>query len=183
MAKADSGKTRQKAVSRSPEDLRHLLTAGSLVAAVLGTLILGAILRIDRDDGDNMPAAAPSTGGAGMALPTEIEPAVEPVGEVELARRANDDSRRLSTTANEWTLQFMVTCEQQTAQRILQGTGGDTRLHLLPVLVEDKDQPCFRICWGRYDSRERAVRNNAVPEVLLALNDHPIPREIRGMMP
>ncbi len=163
------------------KDLRHLLTAGSLVAAVLGTLILGAILRIDRDDEDGVAVdAVPLTAGT-EAPPRDVGPTAQPVGEGDLRRRAMDDSRRLSTTADEWTLQFMVTCREQTAQRILQQTGGDRRLHLLPVIVEDQD--CFRICWGRYDSRDRAVGNTAIPQVLLTLNASPIPREIRGMMP
>ena len=185
MAKLQSGGDRKKTETERVSDLKHLLIAGSVVGGILLTLVIAAVLRVDPEAAatavvrpsasDAVPAK--SDAPAGEAAPDEREA----LGGDELARRALDDQRRLATTADEWTLQFMVTCKEETAERILDGTRGDRKLYLLPVLVEDR--PCFRVCWDRYPSRERATSGSGVPDTLIALNDNPVPRQIRGLVP
>ena len=101
-------------------------------------------------------------------------------GDDGLARRAVMDPRRLADSAGGWTLQFMFTCLPETAEQVVHGVGSDSRLHLLPMLQDD--QPCFRICWGSYTTRDQALAAADIPAVLLQLTQEPLARQIDDLL-
>jgi hypothetical protein len=147
MAKTQGGTSRKKTENERVSDLKHLLIAGSVVGGILLTLVIAAVLRVDPEEAAILPAP-PSTPEPALAsaapLPGPGQDQADPVavdGD-QLALRALDDQRRLATTADEWTLQFMVTCKEETAREILGRTRGDRRLFLLPILLEDSSRSC-----------------------------------------
>jgi septal ring-binding cell division protein DamX len=184
---------------RTVRDGRSLLPASLLLLAVFGTLVLGAVLRIAPEPPDAAPPLDPPPADAARIppdfeelpadfeeLPAEFEEraAIEPAPAADLARlalRARDDARRLSAPGEAWTLQFMVTRRAETAERLLRELGHDPELHLLPVRLDD--EPCFRICWGSFASRESAATASTIPPALIALNREPIPRPIADLIP
>jgi len=202
MAKArSSSSAKSKAWAATLEDLKHLVLVGGIVGAVLATLILGAVLRVDAREEDRVELSAADVAEPGWGTPTAEPPAgslpqdsPEPTAPAQLteqpaetprptvespspdavARRAMDDSRRLASAGGSWTLQFMVTCKAESARGILSSLAGDERLYLLPLMHDG--QPCFRICWDSFDDRDAAVSVRGLPAALLELNADPIPR-------
>lgn len=136
------------------------------------------------------PAPAPRVlepaddGAAALAEPAAEEvdaaDAPEPGGAVPLADRVRADVRRLAAHPDAWTLQFLVTREEARAEEIVARLADGDALHVLPVRVQGED--CFRICWGRFATREAALGATAPPE-LVALNADPIPRAVSGLVP
>jgi len=91
------------------------------------------------------------------------------------------ESARLVDDSSGWTLQFMLTCDDAKAQRVLQELGGDPRLHLLPTVHNDRS--CLRICWNQYSSHDEAVADRDLPAALLALAPKPMPRKLTDLAP
>jgi len=169
------------------QDAKHLLTAGALLGAVLGTLALGAALQ--------QPGVEPSsTPSAQEPAPAEFPPPVprQPLpgdnasppplpAPTEHPAPAESGTERHPTSAEGWTLQFMVACNTESVSEIEQQLGDDPRLYLLPLVHQS--QPCHRICWGQYRSRELALAESSLPAPLLQINREPIPRRIDDLIP
>lgn len=189
----------QEVTRLSLPDARHLLTAGGLVAGVLGTLLLGGILRIDAPAVEAEPpgiiTVAPVAGGSlgrpdpGPAITPPRSPATawEPAARAEppqvdplpLVDRT-DDAQRLANAGADWTLQFMVTCSEDVTDRLLQEVGADDRLYLLPIVIDDR--ACTRICWDAFRSRDRALVAD-FPDALRRINPQPIARTVAEVTP
>jgi hypothetical protein len=193
MAKEKKRPSRQGPTDAGP-DWKHLLLAGSLVGAVLATLILGAVLQVDSDtvtaqrEQDLIARTTPA-----MPTPLQVEPPPReapaqpepatpvPADPLTADRRGRDDLRRAAPAATEWTLKFMVSCLPETAEGVLREIGDDPALYLLPVRLDGR--ACFRICWGRLGSREAALAARGIPAPLAQLNAEPVPRRIADLLP
>jgi hypothetical protein len=156
------------------QDARHLLTAGALLGAVLGTLALGAALQ-------QPPVGRPTAPAAQDSAPAELpsEDLSQPLSADDAPEPA--PLERQPPRAEGWTLQFMVACNAESVGKIEQQLGGDPRLYLLPLVHQG--QPCHRICWGQYRSRELALAESSLPAPLLQINREPIPRRIDDLIP
>ena len=184
------------------QDWRHLLTVGALVTGVLGTLLLGGRLQAEpsgpppRSLAEVIPEQSPSpeppraetaspVAENAAPTPSPAAPTNVPTTRPKTMRPTESRTpppapRRTSDAASaEWTLQFMVTCESATADRMAREFGDDSRLHMLAVRIEDRD--CMRVCWGDFTTPEAAVALGGVPAGLLAVNDSPIPRRISDL--
>ncbi len=139
-----------------------------LVGAVVGVLILGAMLRSGVRDPLPVPERRPPSdeaksltpGPSGRAqdhvpptLPASTTP--DPPQLNELARRAQSDLDRLSSSRQAWTLKLATVCDPANAQRWLDQVGDESKLFFVPILIDDR--ACFRLSWGRFDSRDRAA--------------------------
>ena len=112
-----------------------------------------------RTGGTTATAPASEGSAAGAAdLPTS------PTVSSDLDGRARSDVSRLGSEASGWTLQLLVSCERDNASRLLRLSGESRQLFLLPIALGG--QPCFRLCWGRYATRELALRANGMPSAL-----------------
>lgn len=169
------------------QDAKHLLTAGALLGAVLGTLALGAALQRTGVEADSVslaqesaPVEAP-TAGTGPSIPGADAPPPPLPAPVEAPGPEESRAERHPTSAEGWTLQFMVACNAESVSKLERQLGGDPRLYLLPLVLQG--QPCHRICWGQYRSRELALAESSVPAPLLQINREPIPRRIDDLIP
>jgi len=175
-------------------DWKHFAKFGALIAAVAGTLIVGAVLQTDDVRLDGSPPAGfvefveTPQPAAGDEPAAELDDghALEPAGHLdegepafaevpvldELARRADADSRRMEQ-ASGWTLQFMMACDPANVRPRMQSLGDEADFYILPTFFDDR--PCFRVCWGIYPSREAARAARALPASLLAVTDTPQP--------
>ena len=166
---------------------RAMTTTGSLLVAVVGTLVLGASLRsepvastpIPADDRSGLSDFTVADLPSYVAESGDDERGSEPLSETVVDRAAR--ARRLLSSGYDWTLQFMVTCRRESAESLLQSVAYDARLHLLPYRHED--QACYRVCWGSYSSRDEAVSQKPLPAALLQVNREPIPRRIQDLFP
>jgi septal ring-binding cell division protein DamX len=165
-------------VRGAAEERRRLIAAGSLSAAALGVLVLGAVLRADAPfDESTVPAVARTLPPADTAAaPVEVaSPSVErpsprrespppPRPDPEagsLEQRAASDPGRLLDGRGSYTLQLIVSCDPDNARRHLDLLEASARLFVLPVELDGKD--CYRLCWGRYDTRNAAATAADVP--------------------
>ena len=165
------------------EDWKHLLAAAGMVGAVMGTLILGAVLRNPnqgRPEQGRIVTEAGPLSVRGGTIPVPATGTADPDGD-DIEDRAREDARRLAASGDEWTLQVMVTCVPETPERLLRKLRGDPRLYLLPVLYND--EACLRICWGSFSTREAAAARRGLPAALEAINHEPIPRPVRDVIP
>lgn len=179
-------------------DWKHLVTVAGLFVAVVGTLLLGAVLQVDSQEivpafeeaviieptDATMPDAAVAAPSADATprQPASESPALEPPRHelASLARRAARDLDRLPRTG--WMLQIMLACEAETVQRLLGQSGNDEHVHLLPATHDGRS--CFRICWGPFDSHDAAADAAAgLPRWIRALPDSPHPKSIADLQP
>lgn len=188
---------------------QHLVRVVALAGAVLGTLALGAVLRVDSpapvDSAELSIVEQPQVAWADPGDSTNPDPRPEvpvPIDEprqqlepkelpapraVHSVATSNSlsvrvsESERLIDDSAAWTLQFMLTCDPAKAQRILDELRSDTRLHLLPTV--HNDQSCLRICWNEYSSHDAAIADRDFPPSLLALSQTPIPRKLTELTP
>jgi len=77
-------------------------------------------------------------------------------------------------------VKVFLTGRPESALGVLQRLGDDSRLYLLPMVLDG--EPCYRICWGTYRSREAALSNTDTPAQLLGLNPEPLPRRISDLL-
>ena len=160
--------------------------AGALVTGVLGTLLLGAVLQADPDDGmrrdaSRTPAALPGSTRADDAAqfaPVDNENgAYEPglaipfTGDADLVDRAAADERRLQASGHGYTLQFAVNCESKNVRANLEALRSEQDFYLLTMLYQDR--ACFRLCWGFYDTEQQARSANDVPATLRGMSATP----------
>lgn len=169
----------------SSGDWRHVTLSLALIAAVAGTLLLGAILQ-------NGPERAPSPepASASVAHPEVEPPAGEPVasgpvlpfsGDADLVDRAIADERRLDASGNGYTLQFAVICDPKNVRANLESLEGQPSFYLLTMLF--RDRACFRLCWGLYDTEGQALGDRDFPEALLRITATPKVISIADALP
>jgi len=175
------------------EDWRHLLRVGGLVTAVVGTLILGALLEVGTGEAERaeLPTTArPDLTPMDPAVPEVVDfPASEEIAHPPLAAptpldrltdRAAADYERLAGTSG-WTLQFMVACDPDNIAPLHDRLAGNEAFFLLPKLHDDR--ACFRVLWGRFPDREAAVAASAeVPAVLARVTDRPQPLPVNRVL-
>ncbi len=195
------------------DDWKRFAAAGGLLLLVLVILVLGAMLERDPDDpsrragsstvtiersaGEGVPAvpatepldvpvedAAPAPVERAPAVPAPAAtPAPPPAGpsSSDLVERARADARRIGA-GDGWTLQLLVACDpQNAAKRVAQG-GPAEQLYVLPRMLDGRS--CFRLCWGRYPSREAALAARDLPSGLReSLDEAPQPRRIADVLP
>jgi hypothetical protein len=176
-------------------DWRRTLSASAIFAAVAVTLLLGWALRAGPEDAGTTLELLPSevedpvsevfptepieaTGEpSGSAPPAATPPPATPaapkrVARNDLERRSADDRHRLANSAGGWTLQFFYSCEPDTVRDLVRSLAGDDRLYVLAV------EDCWRVCWGAFPSRERAVSFRGVPAPLARLEGDPFPQTV-----
>ena len=177
---------------RTRDDWPRLLSFGALVVAVLGVLLLGFALRIDRPrDATNErdPAAAPGPRDAMRGteppdpappeLAADVPPPSAPANR--LATRAAMDLERLAATGDGWTAQLAVLCDRTRVTELLDRFGQHAPFYVLPSL--QGDNACFRLCWNRYADREAARRADDLPPALRAIEARPLPKAIAEIVP
>lgn len=138
-----------------------------LIGIVFIILILSAVLQTEPETAATAePAPETDSAMAADAPPVREEavreepgkaPDPQPVSAVE--SRSGDDYRRISRHRTDWTLQFMIACDPDNARRILDRAQRSDRLYILPFDYDGRR--CFRLCWGRYDTRDRAAANRS----------------------
>ena len=162
---------------------KALLTAGGLVLAVMGTLILGATLHSEPTDNGLPPRRdLPSRPLTDLPTPETAPTAAPSISEApEAVQDRASKARRLRSSGYEWTLQFMVTCREDSAQTLLASLDYDARLHLIPYRHDDR--PCYRVCWGSFATRDEALSLGQPPQPLLDVNREPIPRRVQDLFP
>jgi hypothetical protein len=186
----------RKKPARESADWRHLAATAALLVGVFGTLLLGAVLQVDRDDPALGPPADPldrrdepveeAVSPPVVEIPADDEPtdtglAVPFDGDADLVDRAADDERRLQASGSGYTLQFAVNCEIKNVRANLESLRKHQNFYLLTMLLDDR--ACFRLCWGFYDNERQAMADRTVPETLRAMTDRPKVLSIAEALP
>jgi hypothetical protein len=122
-------------------------TIGGPCAVVAAMLFLGGVLRSPTDGAQTLNA--------------EPDRTRQPI---DLVATANEDAERLSLHPGAWTLQFMVACERQSLDPIVEVLDDQPNFFLLHSPDAGKD--CYRVCWGWFPSEAEAERPRGYPEVL-----------------
>jgi len=139
-------------------------TVGGPCAVVIAMILLGIGLR------------AP-TGGA-QTLDSEPERHREPI---DLVSTATDGAQRLEQHRGSWTLQFMVGCERQSLEPIVESLDDQSSFFLLRS--PDTGTDCYRVCWGWYASKAEAERPRHYPEVLSSIDTMGWARPVDEVLP
>lgn len=194
------------------QDWRRFASTAALIATVLGTLLIGAVLQRDGTARSGEPVAprvastadgstsgrpaAELPRGAGESIVATPPPSAsappEPahsdaplagtiVGDAELVDRAIEDERRLAASGSGYTLQYAVLCDAQNARGRLARLADERQFYLLTMLR--KDQACFRLCWGFYDSAEQALAAADAPPALAEISSNPRPLSSAEALP
>jgi len=191
MSKARGGSgTRERGGKAGTGDWRHVLSAGALIAAVAGTLILAAVLRTGteavRPRAGHVAPELPEPGSTGDAVPARpavpspaveaspdrtVRPRQRPPADALLLRTARDRERLASRPAD-WTLQFARFCQREHAERILADLASREDLYLV-----ERDG-CYLVCWGVYGSADLARTAGNVPPALAELPGGPFPKRV-----
>jgi hypothetical protein len=80
-----------------------------------------------------------------------------------------------------FSIQLLVACSDETVGKALAAVP-DPDLYILPVNY--KGRPCYRVCWGLYDSEQRAVSaTRAVPEYFRTSGTAPRVVPTAGLLP
>jgi septal ring-binding cell division protein DamX len=173
-------------------DWKQLLSGGSIVFAVAGTLILAWALQADpADQAGQMviersmpdhqfpePIPIEEVESEVTAAEPEVDPpapeiapaAVEPASPADtLDARAAADLRRMKAAGNGYTLQFASLCSQDSVRLKLQALSGYESFYLIPTGAE-----CHRLCWGLYPTREAALAARGIPAALTDIAGDPL---------
>jgi hypothetical protein len=183
---------------QNKSDWKQLLSAGSVVVAVVGTLIIAWALQSDSEEpaaqmvieasmpDHQFPAPMPEEeiepaeaekfpAESAPAPPPDSgpEPAPEPAVTLsgDLSERARLDRQRMRAAGEGWTLQFATLCSRESTERKLAALSGYERFYLLPARVNDR--ACHRLCWGLYPSREAALAARGLPRPLTEIGGRP----------
>ncbi|MCP3980379.1 MAG: hypothetical protein GY716_13840 [bacterium] len=208
-----SSKSRSKTRGSEPPpgtwraEWRHFWVVGVPLVAVLGTLTLGAALEVDSDAAgvsvltpptepvvegtlslDERPPAvafrdmapAPAREEVVEPSPSPTEVRAEPRPET-LVGRARYDAGRLAAAGPGWTLQYLLACDADNVRQVMSRIGEHEQLYLLPGLHAGRS--CFRVCWGHFASRDRALAARSIPAPLAALSERPLPRPTEAVLP
>ena len=165
---------------RHAEDWPHLVSFGTLLVAVVGVLLLGALLRTEVPGVATGERKAPRTSsGVLVAGPLETpqhRPAADGATLDRLARRAEADAGRLGRASAEWTAQLGLFCDPARVRELFEQFGDQVSFHILPSLY--RDEACFRICWGQYGTAAEAKAARDLPEPLRQIVPVPLPKPI-----
>lgn len=165
---------------RHGEDWPQLVSFGTLLAAVLGVLLLGAVLRTAVPEADSGGGGAPTTSSgvrvAGPRAAPRQRPTVADAMLDRLARRAQADAGRLGRASDEWTAQLGLFCDPARVQELFEEFGGLTSFHILPSL--HRGAACFRICWGHYRTATEARAARDLPQSLRDIVPSPLPKPV-----
>jgi septal ring-binding cell division protein DamX len=177
-------------------DWKQLLSGGSIVVAVAGTLLLAWALQADPADpaGQMVIENSPPDHQFPEPIPIEqVEPevtaaepevdppapviapaAVEPAPPADtLDARAAADLRRMRQAGDRWTLKFATLFTEESVRRKLALLNGHDQFYLVPATINGR--PCHRLCWGLYPSREVALAARGLPAALTEITDQPQP--------
>ena len=169
MSKARSGsRPRDKGSKAGTGNWKQFVSAGALVVAVTGTLILAAVLRTGPDP--LSPSAEPVP-RIDASPEEEVRHPERAAGDPLLLRAGRDRDRLTSRTAV-WTLQFARLCERDHAERILTVLASRDDLYLI------ERNGCYLVCWGLYASADLARTGGDVPSALAELPDRPFPKRV-----
>ncbi len=159
------------------EDWPHLFSFGTLLAAVIGVLLLGAMLRTEAPEAQIGRSEVPTTSsGVLVAGPSEAPHAALD----RLAQRARADAGRLGSASDEWTAQLGLFCDPARVWELFEQFGDLASLHILPSL--HRDQACFRICWGQYRTAAEAKAARDLPESLRRIVPSPLPKPVDELL-
>ena len=156
-------------------DWRHATLTVAVFVAILGTLILGAMLQAGPDrevlarvaPAESADPARADTDPPAAAAPRDegpSGPALSFSGDSDLVDRAVVDERRLGASGNGYTLQFAVVCEPDNVRANLKELDDESSFYLLTMLY--RDRACFRLCWGFYDTESQARAERHFPAAL-----------------
>jgi septal ring-binding cell division protein DamX len=172
-------------MAKRKNDWKQLVSAGALVVAVVGTLIIGWALQgepVEELDAELVelaaPDRAPDSSGAADLEPAagprpEQPPAPTPAREPDpLIARSSRDLDRMAASASGWTLQFITACDESNVRSRLVDLRSHDSFYLIPVTLDGRS--CFRLCWGLFQTRERALAAKGIPATLSAINDKPL---------
>lgn len=185
------------ATTSSPGDGASLLASGGLVFAILGIVVLTALLRTEPRRPEAPPAVeaepAPTEAMAATATPEETAPPelppARPVPPPEpppdprlaaLAARAERDLSRLAGIPDRWTAQLIVAKDPASVERLVRASKGDQRLYVLPA--EEGGEPRFRVCWGVYRNSKEASAAADLPATLRS-REKPIAKPVAKVLP
>ena len=141
------GRVKQRTPGATRESAAVWWTVGGPFAVVIGMLFLGAVLTTPSDSAQPFKA--------------ELDHKRQ---SIDLATTAAEDAARLAQHSGAWTLQFMVACERQSLEPIVEALGEQPNFFLLrsPETGED----CYRVCWGWFQSKAEAEGPRGYPDVL-----------------
>jgi len=139
-------------------------TVGGPFAVVFAMLFLGLVLR------------AP-VGGA-QTLDARPDRRGQPI---DLAATARKDAERLAEHRNAWTLQFMVGCQRDSLEPIVEALDDQPSFFLLHS--PDSGAGCYRVCWGWYPSEAEAERRRSYPDVLSDIDAVGWARRVTEVLP
>jgi hypothetical protein len=185
------------------DDWREMTPALALLGAVVGVIVLTALLRAPADDvaqrASNrvVPPAEVDLGASGgldeepssssepsipdppaagtTAPPTEAEPTDD------LEARALVDHGRLRAHGEGHTLQLLVACDPANVRKLIDRLGTTESLYVLPFDLDGRR--CYRACWGTFPDREQAVADRTLPADLVEDLGRPTPKEISLVTP
>jgi hypothetical protein len=165
-------------MAKQKNDWKQLLSAGALVVAVVGTLILGWALQGEPGEAEPTevvelaaPDHLPDSSGA-----VDLEPPPLPPEPDTLEARSARDLDRMASAAPGFTLQYMTACDENSARAKLAELEGYDEFYLIPVTLDSGR--CFRLCWGIYDTEKDARSAKGVPASLTAIEGDPLARTI-----
>ena len=149
-------------------DWPHLVSFGTLLAAVVGVLLLGAVLRTE----------VPETGAGASTTnpPAQDRPPVLDEDLDGLAQRLRDDVDRLGRVSDEWTAQLGLFCDPLRVRELFDRFGDLAGFHILPS--PHGDEVCFRICWGQYRTAAEAKAARDLPESVRKILPAPFPKPV-----
>jgi hypothetical protein len=100
---------------------------------------------------------------------------------IDLAATADADAKRLAEHSGAWTLQFMVACERQSLEPIVEALDEQHNFFLLRSRETGED--CYRVCWGWFPSKAEAEGPRAYPDVLNDIGTMGWARRVDDVLP
>ena len=79
-----------------------------------------------------------------------------------------------------WTAQLGLFCDAGRVQEMLAQFGDREAFHILPSLY--RDEACFRVCWGRYASADKARAARDLPAQLRGVAPTPLPKSVAEVL-
>lgn len=138
---------KQRTAGAARESTAAWWTLGGPCAVVIAMLLLGVVLRSPTDGAQSLNA--------------EPDRKRQPI---DLTATAAQDAERLAGHPGAWTLQFMVACERESLEPIVEALDNQHNFFLLRS--PDTGKGCYRVCWGWFPSKAEAERSRSYPEVL-----------------
>lgn len=165
--------------------------------AVVGVVIAAAVLQVeapptpvtvalDATEGDR-DASPGGDEGRGLRPTRDIAaggPGAAPDARDRLEARARTDHGRLIRSGQEWTVQWLLSCDPENASRWFDtATAIDAQaLYVLPF--DRQGEACYRFCWGAFGDRaaaDRAIESDTFER--LGLSDTAMAKEILEVTP